>query len=1155
MTDLRNHRILLCLLAGATAITSPAIANATTLQAIPTTIKYEMAQPVQHWAPSGVSVTLYQRAIDKALADAPTLVGPVFSDYGLQKQFAASSTSILGCNFSYALGVENGQFTVNIAAPTVMAMKIHDGDTLELDFDIDASGSVQPYATADLCDLWSPSAAPTVSANGIYGSMTFTLSVQDHQVALTNAIIDAHFHNIYIDLGPISWLLEHLDLQDAFDSWIQGIVEGVANDQASKILPGMVTTMLQNKLDLSQSVQAFTLSAQPTAMATAEAQSLTATIDASIEATIPVACSGDNCIEPIWPPTYGKPDPYDEQADAAIAIGMSAFNQALFAAWRSGTLAYHQELDAATVVGAIFPGLKIDGTAIVDVSTGEAPTASLPDPITQPTVSDPNLHAADIKAHVHIVPATAGALPLDIYVTTEFSATGIIEISAPEINGVPNPTGNQIQFHATNFALGTTTMQYGPSSGLLTGTERDALLNQLIIPQYQAKVGVLPLSSSILNFNIPASTPPRRAALHILRKARALDAIAVYVRFDVSPAGDNTPPAITVTSVDGRTPDVATRDVLVGTHDPIATYSGKDDFSEYNDYITYETSTDDANWTDRSLVRSIKLLNLNEGINYLYVRGHDFANNLSLDPKIGAPLASARLIVDTIAPTTSIVSAPATYLNVQQASISYTGADAGSGVQDYMLTVDGQVAAQPQTVTSHTFTSLSEGVHTIGVFARDRLLHVDPVGMKARFTVDLTAPKTALAGSRTGYVKPSNARFAMSASDNLSPLNLITYSYKLDGPSCAKPFGSFASDSSADVTSCALADGAYTLTARAKDAAGNIDLISATTDFKVDGASPVLTLLDKPEPRSHAKQLDFLVAATDNFTAPTDIQYSYRLVGETNDYSTPTLTPHIVLDNVPSGDYEFQVTATDLAQNQSPQIAYKFSLDNVAPTTQLEQPMPQWTNAVQVPVALAGKDDRSQPTALTYSVSIDSGAAQTLTPPVSLDTLSEGEHTLKAYAIDEFGNQDPVGVVTTFTVDRTPPSTTVIGATNNVGVGTYHPKVSGTDNLTPQDQLRYSYRLTKAGLPTPEWSAPKLAGDFSVGLHETGLVTIEIAAIDNAGNVDPQPYALNANVHPATGCDCSATSGSPQDLMPFAAAAMFFLMRRRRSVKKVTSTL
>src|ERR1039458_3956288 len=112
-------------------------------------------------------------------------------------------------------------------------MSIQDGDTMELAFDIDASGSVQPYATADVCDLWSPSVAPTVTATGIYGSMTFTLSVQNHQVALTNAIINTHFHSLLIDLGPITWLLDHLGLGDAFNSWIQGIVENEANTQAS----------------------------------------------------------------------------------------------------------------------------------------------------------------------------------------------------------------------------------------------------------------------------------------------------------------------------------------------------------------------------------------------------------------------------------------------------------------------------------------------------------------------------------------------------------------------------------------------------------------------------------------------------------------------------------------------------------------------------------------------------------------------------------------------------------------------------------------------------------------------------------------------------------------------------------------------------------
>src|SRR4051812_23016223 len=58
----------------------------------------------------GVSVRLYQRAIDKVLADLPTVIGPVLSQYGLSHVFQSGSDSYWGCRFGYELGVRNGNF-------------------------------------------------------------------------------------------------------------------------------------------------------------------------------------------------------------------------------------------------------------------------------------------------------------------------------------------------------------------------------------------------------------------------------------------------------------------------------------------------------------------------------------------------------------------------------------------------------------------------------------------------------------------------------------------------------------------------------------------------------------------------------------------------------------------------------------------------------------------------------------------------------------------------------------------------------------------------------------------------------------------------------------------------------------------------------------
>jgi len=404
-------------------------------------------------------------------------------------------------------------------------------------------------------------------------------------------------------------------------------------------------------------------------------------------------------------------------------------------------------------------------------------------------------------------------------------------------------------------------------------------------------------------------------------------------------------------------------------------------------------------------------------------------------------------------------------------------------------------------------------------------------------------------GARTGYAMPETARFNVLGADNFSQTAALSFGNKLAGPSCASTdFSAFSKNTTIDLTHCSLIDGAYKLTVRSRDEAGNVEESPSTRDFMVDSKAPSVEIMQTPPARSTELAADFVVIGQDfnNVTAAKDLHYMFRVRGLFEEFSAPVADPSIAVDGLPSGDYTFEVTAIDLAGNHSPIKGYAFSVDNLAPVTSVGTKVPNWTTAESITIDATGSDDRTDSLSLEYLVTLDNAQITRMRAPLSLPNITEGRHSVRVAAIDDFGNVDPTGVLMAFNVDRTAPETALDRTPTKFGTGTFRPTLTGTDNLTAQDELRYSYRVTR-GSNTSEWSEPALAGDVAIMLKENGPVKIEIAAVDNAGLIDATPVELSGIVKAASGCSCSSQETTGEDLMSFAAlAGLVLLLRRRR---------
>jgi len=110
--------------------------------------------------------------------------------------------------------------------------------------------------------------------------------------------------------------------------------------------------------------------------------------------------------------------------------------------------------------------------------------------------------------------------------------------------------------------------------------------------------------------------------------------------------------------------------------------------------------------------------------------------------------------------------------------------------------------------------------------------------------------------------------------------------------------------------------------------------------------------------------------------------------------------------------------------------------------------------------------------------------------------VADGSHTLGASATDRAGN--PRTAARVVIVDNTPPDTRITGdSTPEIAVASATVSFTGIDNLTPADNLAFSWRLDGGG-----WSAFSGATAAALSGLTEGAHTFEVKARDLAGNDD-----------------------------------------------------
>ncbi|MBE2314543.1 Ig-like domain repeat protein [Solirubrobacter sp. CPCC 204708] len=565
-------------------------------------------------------------------------------------------------------------------------------------------------------------------------------------------------------------------------------------------------------------------------------------------------------------------------------------------------------------------------------------------------------------------------------------------------------------------------------------------------------------------------------------------------------------PATRTFTVDTSAPDTTIDSGPTGT---ITNNSPQFTFSSSETGSTFECRLDGPGATPGTwqTCTSPRILgSLADGAYTFNVRATDGAGNVDATP------ATRTFTVDAAAPDTTIDSGPTGTITNASPQFAFSSSETGSTFE-CRLDGPGSATGTYQSCTSpRTLGPLADGTYTFLVRAVDAAGNADGTPASRTFTVDATVPNTTIDSGPTGTITNASPQFTFSSSEPGS-----SFECRLDGPGSTT--GTYQSCTSPR-TLGPLADGTYTFSVRALDAAGNTDATPATRTFTVETSLPDTSITGGPVGTTSNASPSFTFTSTKPGST-----FECRLDGPgsaTGTFAACT-SPHAV-GPLADGSYTLQVRARDGAGNLDPTPATRqFTVDTAAPNTTIDSGPTGTINTTSASFTFSGSEPGS-----TFECKLDTGEFTACTSPQAYTDLAVGEHTFSVRAKDAAGNVDATPATRTFTVDAAAPDTTIDSGPTGTINGT-----SATFTFSGSEPgSTFECKLDRPGTPGTyaACTSPQAYTGLAAGEH-----TFSVRAKDAAGNVDATPATRTFTVDTAapdttiTGGPTGATNnGSPQ---------------------------
>ena len=333
-------------------------------------------------------------------------------------------------------------------------------------------------------------------------------------------------------------------------------------------------------------------------------------------------------------------------------------------------------------------------------------------------------------------------------------------------------------------------------------------------------------------------------------------------------------------------------------------------------------------------------------------------------------------------PAPAITGGPATFINVNSASIQFSG-DGG-------LTFECSLDEAPYIACSSpvSLNSLSDSLHSLSV--RQTAGGVNGPAATRSWTVDTAVPAApTIASAPSGFVASKAATLSFSGEAG------TTFQCSITGPT--GPW----SDCSSPKPYTGLAEGAAVFSVRQTDVAGNTsDPASASwTVDTVQPAAPQISGIPATPSASSSLSVSFSGELSAIFECKLD-------AGAFTSCTSPRQ-----LSALSHGSHNFSVRQVDQAGNVSNYAEGNWTVDLVAPQAPvITSGPPPFTSSPTATITYTGE------AGATFSCSLDETPLPTCTSPRNLTGLDEGAHSFVVKQTDQAGNSS-ADATRTWTVD------------------------------------------------------------------------------------------------------------------------------------------
>ena len=457
---------------------------------------------------------------------------------------------------------------------------------------------------------------------------------------------------------------------------------------------------------------------------------------------------------------------------------------------------------------------------------------------------------------------------------------------------------------------------------------------------------------------------------------------------------------------------------------------------------------------------------------------------------------------DVSAPTVT-VSSPATGATVSGPVTLTAAASDDTGVDGVQFLLDGTPLGPMDSDAPYELTwstlAVANGAHTLTAVARDTA-GKETTAASVRVTVanDTTAPLVALTTPVAGATISGTVTVAASATDDGA---VTSVQFLLDGAALA------AADTQAPYevswSTGAVANGPHTITAIARDAAGN-EATAANVLLTVanDTAAPTVGLIGPTSGAALSGTVTLVAtAADDGSVASVQFLVDGAAFGPVDTDAPYELTWSTL--QVPNGAHSLTAVARDAAGNEATGTSVSVTVfnDSTAPTVALTGLAGGATVSGTVTVVASATDDDTVASVQFLLDGAPLGATDTAAPyELAWSTLAvaNGAHTLAAVARDATGNEATAAAISVaVSNDTTAPTVVVTGPTiGTIATGTVTLAANATDD---GEVAGVQFLLDGVALGATDTAAPYEVAWSSL-TATNGAHTLTAVARDTAGN-------------------------------------------------------